>query len=47
MQIEIVRGERLAKIAAIVFNSVSRFIAAAEQSDDELWFHRLSTKTEC
>jgi hypothetical protein len=46
LQIKTVRGERFAKIAAIVFHSVSRFVAAAEQSDDELWFHRLGTKTE-
>ena len=46
LQIKIVRGQRFAKIAAIVFNSVSRFVAAAEQGDDELRFHRLGTKTE-
>jgi hypothetical protein len=45
LQIKIVRGERFAKIAAIVFNGVRRFVATAEQSDDELWFHRLGTKT--
>src|SRR5207247_3997603 len=46
LQIKTVRGERFAKMAAIVFNRVSRFVAAAEQSGDELRFHRLSTKTE-
>src|SRR5882724_1381151 len=46
LQINIVRGKRFAKIAAIVFKSVSRFVAAAEQSDDELRFHSLGTTTE-
>src|SRR6266850_1891613 len=45
LQIKFVRGECFAKIAAVVFNSVSRFVAAAEQSDNELRFHRLGTKT--
>src|SRR5882724_9289602 len=46
LQIKIVRGKRFAKTAAIVFNSVSRFVAAAEQSDDELRFDSLVTQTE-
>jgi hypothetical protein len=44
LQAKIVRDKRFTKIPAILFNRVSRFVAAAEESDDELRFHVIGAK---